>query len=94
MNADRVNRWLTLGANIGVVIGLVLVAYQINQEADLIRVQLFSDATDSRCEFKQAVMGNEPMKVAAKSIGGALGDWGFQALVRTDEHCILFDAGR
>jgi len=28
MNADRITRWLTLGANIGVVIGLFLVAIQ------------------------------------------------------------------
>jgi hypothetical protein len=68
MNADKVNRWLTLGANIGVVIGLVLVAFQINQDADLTRAQLFSEATDSRREFNQGMMGSDPMRVVTKSI--------------------------
>ena len=31
MNADRVNRWLTLGANVGVVIGLFLLLIEIDQ---------------------------------------------------------------
>ena len=31
MNADRVNRWLTLGANIGVLIGLIILALEIQQ---------------------------------------------------------------
>jgi hypothetical protein len=68
MNADKVNRWLTLGANIGVVIGLMLVAVQINQDADLTRAQLFSEATDSRREFNQGMMGSDPMRVVTKSI--------------------------
>ena len=40
MNADNLNKWLALGANIGVVIGLFLVAYQIKQDAELTKVQL------------------------------------------------------
>lgn len=68
MKAEQLNQWLSLGANIGVVIGLLLVAYQINQDADLTRAQLFSDATDSRREWNQAMMGDAPMEVVAKSI--------------------------
>jgi len=68
MITTKVNSWLSLGANIGVVIGLVLVAYQINQEAELTKIQLFSEATSSRKEFNQAMMGNDPMEVVAKSI--------------------------
>lgn len=68
MNADKLNRWLSLGANIGVVIGLLLVAMQINQDAALTRAQLFSDHTDSRREWSQAMMGPNPMEVVAKSI--------------------------
>ena len=68
MDSDRVNRWLTLGANIGVVVGLFLVAIQIRQDAELTKVQLFSDHTDSRREWNQAMMGSDPMVVVAKSI--------------------------
>ncbi len=68
MITTKVNSWLSLGANIGVVIGLVLVSYQINQEAELTKIQLFSEATSSRKEFNQAMMGDDPMEVVAKSI--------------------------
>ena len=68
MNAEKVNSWLSLGANIGVVIGLLLVAFQINQDARLTRAQLFSDHTDSRRDWNQTMMGSDPMEVVAKSI--------------------------
>ena len=50
METDKISRWLTLGANIGVVLGLLLVALQIRQEAELTKNQLFSDHTNSRKE--------------------------------------------
>jgi hypothetical protein len=59
VKADKLNSWLTLGANIGVVIGLFLVAYQIRQDADLTNAQLFSESTDSRREWNQAMMGSD-----------------------------------
>lgn len=68
MNTDKVNSWLSLGANIGVVFGLMLVAYQINQDAELTKAELFSESTDSRREWNQAMMGSAPMEVVAKSI--------------------------
>ena len=68
MNTERISRWLTLGANIGVVLGLLLVAFQIRQEAELTKMQLFSDHTNARKEWAQAMMGDSPMTVVAKSI--------------------------
>ncbi len=68
MKSERINSWLSLGANVGVVVGLILVAYQINQEAELNRAQLFSDVTTSMNEFNQALMGDSPLEVVAKSI--------------------------
>lgn len=68
MKSEKVNSWLSLGANIGVVIGLILVAYQINQDAELTKVQLFSDATTSMNEFNYALMGDNPLEAVTKSI--------------------------
>jgi hypothetical protein len=68
MVTTKLNNWLSFGANMGVVLGLVLVAYQINQEAELTKIQLFSEATSSRKEFNQALMGSDPLQVVAKSI--------------------------
>ena len=68
MQKDSINRWLSLIANIGVMLGLVLVAYQIRQDVELTKIQLFSDATSSRKEWNQAMLGSDPMNVVMKSI--------------------------
>ena len=68
MKTDAINKWLSLAANIGVMLGLVLVAYQIRQDVELTKVQLFSDATSSRKEWNQAMLGSDPMNVVMKSI--------------------------
>lgn len=39
MNLDGLNRWLTLGANVGVLIGLLLLAFELNQNRGMIRAQ-------------------------------------------------------
>ena len=31
MDTDRLNRWLTLGANIGIIVGIVFLAIEVNQ---------------------------------------------------------------
>jgi len=35
MNTDRVNKWLTLGANVGVLAGLILLVAEIRQNTEL-----------------------------------------------------------
>ena len=35
MDKDRLNRWLTLGANIGVIAGILLLAYELQQNNEL-----------------------------------------------------------
>ena len=40
MNAEKVNTWLSLGANIGVVIGLMLLIIEIGQNTDMMRAQI------------------------------------------------------
>jgi hypothetical protein len=40
MASDKVNKWLTFGANIAVLIGIVLILIELGQNADLMRAQL------------------------------------------------------
>lgn len=47
MSADSVNRWLTLSANVGVVIGLVLLVIELNQNSSLVRAQIHQARSDS-----------------------------------------------
>jgi hypothetical protein len=52
MNSEKLNKWLTLGANLGVFAGLVLVAYEINQSATNLDLAVSSDGVDN---FQQAM---------------------------------------
>jgi hypothetical protein len=39
MNTDNLNRWLTLGANIGVLIGIIFLALELQQNNELLESQ-------------------------------------------------------
>ena len=43
MESDKVNRWLTLGANIGVLIGIILVIVELDQNREMVRAQTRND---------------------------------------------------
>ncbi len=47
MNADNVNKWLTLSANIGVVFGLILLLVELDQNSDLLRSQIHQSRSDA-----------------------------------------------
>ena len=47
MDFDKVNRWLTLVANIGVVAGIVFLAIEIKQNTEVVRAQTRSGITES-----------------------------------------------
>lgn len=47
MKSDRINKWLTLVANIGVIFGLILVALELQQNSELMRVQINQARADS-----------------------------------------------
>lgn len=46
MNSDRIGRWLTLGANLAVLAGIILILLELNQNADLMRAQMIQARTD------------------------------------------------
>jgi hypothetical protein len=47
MGSGKLNQWLTLVANIGVIAGLVLVAYEINQTRADLEISASADTTDN-----------------------------------------------
>jgi hypothetical protein len=60
METDKVNRMLTLAANAGVLFGLILVAFQINQNTELTRVHITNDYYLADMELELAMMGDDP----------------------------------
>ncbi len=47
MNLDKINDWLTLAANIGVLAGILLVAYEIRQNQELLELDYKLTLLDS-----------------------------------------------
>ena len=73
MDSDRLNRWLTLIANVGVVIGLVLLIIELDQNSDLMRVQIHQSRSDEHVANRMAVADSEFLLLArlkVKEAGG------------------------
>ncbi len=60
MDTDKVNRGLTLAANVGVLGGLILVAFQINQNTQIAKAQITNDYYLADMELELAMMGDNP----------------------------------
>ena len=54
MNTDKLNTWLSLGANVGVVIGLMLLIIEINQNTEMMQAQINQSRTDTALSEQQA----------------------------------------
>ena len=61
MHSDRINRWLTLAGNVGVIGGLLLVALQLNQTTNAIRGSNYFAAAESSADWNKWVAESERM---------------------------------
>ncbi len=68
MDSDRLNRWLTLGANVGVLVGIIFLAIQIRQNSDLARLHFADDLSKSSQEGELALFGDRAAYVWEKSV--------------------------
>ena len=57
MNVESAAIWISIVANIGVVIGLVLVALQIRQNTDITKAQITNDYYLADMELELKMMG-------------------------------------
>ncbi len=68
MKTDQVNRWLVVGANVGVLLGLIFVAVELNQNSEQLRLQLIFETTQKIFENNQDLLGDNPAPTISKSI--------------------------
>jgi len=69
VNGDRLNRWLTLAANVGVLVGIVFLALEIRQNSDHLALQLeFDQPTQKIFEINRDLMDSGVASVLAKAI--------------------------
>ena len=59
MNTEKLNAWLSLGANIGVVFGLILLIVEIRQNTEMLRAQINQSRTDSAMSEQQATYNSD-----------------------------------
>ncbi len=86
MKADAVNRWLTLVANFGVLLGIVLILVELNQNANLMRAQIVlarSEALEERS--RNAVHSDYLPVIIAKRIEASNSEE-FLASLTTEEY--------
>ena len=67
MEIRKVGDWLQIGANIGILAGLILVGLQIKQNTDITRAELSHQLWGSVNQFQLAMMGENPAAVIAKA---------------------------
>lgn len=71
MKTERLNSWLTLGANLGVVAGLVLLIIEIRQNTAMMESQIHQSRTETALSEQQAVFNSDHMpQILAKVSGG------------------------
>ncbi|NCF74663.1 MAG: hypothetical protein GWP67_14315 [Gammaproteobacteria bacterium] len=58
VNLDSTNRWLTLAANIGVLAGIIFLAYELQQNTVATRVEAASNFNSSFSEIELFIAGN------------------------------------
>ena len=68
MKIDRITTWLTLGANIGVVVGLAILVLELRQNADLSRASLETEKNSLLTQIELSLATPENAAVWVKSI--------------------------
>lgn len=71
MDSDKINKWLTLGANIGILVGLALVIFEIRQNSELLRLQFINDDLLIIADSETPLLGDNPATTMMKSIFSA-----------------------
>jgi len=61
MNSTRLATWVSLAANVGVMLGLLLVAYQINQNTTQLRRAEMNATHEQFSVWRHAVMENQDL---------------------------------
>ena len=61
MKTDRLMRWLTIGANLGVLVSLLLLIAELNQNRDMMRAQIRHDLAMGIVDLRQTPAENQQL---------------------------------
>ena len=52
MTAENTNRWLTLAANLGVIVGIVFLGFEIRQNTNIAKASAYRDNIQDIAEWR------------------------------------------
>ena len=61
MTADSINRWLTLGANTGVFVGVILLLVELNQNATIMKAQISNERSSQGIDLFMSVAESQEL---------------------------------
>ena len=89
MNTDKLNRWLALGANFGVLIGLILLVYEVRQNSALMRAQISMERTNTNMQIlADFANGGDLIPIDVKlteQVDGFPGSLGWSSILTAEE---------
>ena len=62
MSIEKINTWLTLLANVGVLIGIVFLALEIQQNTEIVKAQTRDTVTQKQVEWLRDI-GTDPLAI-------------------------------
>ena len=68
MKSKKLNTWLTLGANVGVLIGIIVLIFELNQNTDHLRLQLMDEINARQFGQNIVFLNENPAPVIEKSL--------------------------
>ena len=68
MKTKQLNRWLSLVANLAILVGLVLVAIELNQNTRQLSLELGWQINQKMFENNRDLLGDNPARIYAKSV--------------------------
>ncbi len=67
MDTNKLSNWLQVAANLGLMAGIVMVAFQINQTSELTKDRLYFDRWAEHFNLGYATLGENPQEAIAKA---------------------------
>ncbi len=68
MQIEKISHCLTIIGNAGLLLGVTLVIFQINQNSELVREQLFHSSWTDDLNLQLAMMGDNPAAAVARAV--------------------------
>jgi len=65
---DRLQKWITLTANVAILLGIVLLLFELSQNTKHLRLQLVDQINSRQYQNNRDVMGENPMEAISKSV--------------------------